>query len=632
MDHEKPLSRRAARDRRTSADVDASQSEPTFDDLLSSGAVDDGPPTEAEIAKARRRKRRRWIGLIVFLVVVGLIIAGAFAAKRIYDQAMGVRGHLESSMTEVKEVQRAVLAGELDAASAASSRLAVETSAAVSGTHGRLWSLAEAVPFIGGNLSAVRTVAEVTDQLATDVVAPASSVSLDAFRPKDGKIDLAAVAGLSSLIDRVDTGVDSAIAELGSVDREGLINQVSSGVNQLDDALADIQPMIGPIKDVVSVLPNALGANGPRNYLLMFQGTSEARSLGGNAAVFIILRAENGSLQIVEQIDSQQFHNAPPEPVVELAPEAVAIYGDKIGRYTADFTMVPDFPEAVRILTAWWDREGFPEFDAVLSVDPVALSYMLTATGPIEMMTGDTLTSENTAALLLNEVYFRYTDPFAQNVFFGVAANAVFNALTGGKAEPVPLMSALSRASDEGRLLYWSEDPGEMELIAGSRLRGVMPLKNDEQSVVGVYVNDNTGSKMSYYLDLGVITCRTEDGVTAEATLSSNITTEQAAELPRYISGPYFTPGDISTYMVLYGPAGTSVTGVTIDGAPANVLASGSHLGRPAVKVEISNSLISSHTVTLGFKGLDADAGAIDIWHTPMVRDTSVQLEDSCAP
>ncbi len=38
----------------------------------------------------------------------------------------------------------------------------------------------------------------------------------------------------------------------------------------------------------------------------MFQGNSEARSLGGNAAIFIVLRPENGGLSIVDEIASQQ--------------------------------------------------------------------------------------------------------------------------------------------------------------------------------------------------------------------------------------------------------------------------------------------------------------------------------------
>lgn len=551
-------------------------------------------------------------------------------AKRLYDQAMGVRSQLEASMVEVKEVQRAVLAGDLAAAAAASDRLSAHSSAAVRGANGRIWSIAESLPSIGDDLVAVRLVAEVTDQLASDVVAPASAVSLDAFRPKDGGIDLVAVGGLAPLIDQVDTGIDEARAKLAPVNRGALIEQVATGINQLDDALAEIEPMISPVREIVSVLPNALGANGPRDYLLMFQGTSEARSLGGNAAVFMIMRAEAGRLSIVQEVNSQQFRNAPPKPVVELDPEAVAVYGDKIGRYTADFTMVPDYPTAVGILGAWWEREDFSNFDAVISVDPVALSYLLAATGPVQLPTGDTLTADNAAGLLLNEVYFRYTDPLAQNAFFAAAADSVFVALTSGAFQPAGLMSALTRAAGEGRLLYWSDDPNENALIDGSRMQGVMPTSNDDQSVLGVYANDNTGSKMSYYLNMNVEACRAETAVSGTVVLNSSVTAEEANRLPRYVAGPYFEPGDISTFLVLYGPVGTTPAEITIDGATANILSSSQHLGRPAVKVEVINHLADSHEVSFTFDGLSAEAGPLDVWHSPMARETAVTLTDSC--
>lgn len=569
--------------------------------------------------------------MIVVAVVLGLLVAGGLVAKRLYDQAVVVRSQLEASMVEVKEVQRAVLAGDLTAAAAASERLTTHSSAAVRGAQGRIWSIAESLPSIGDNLVAVRLIAEVTDQLASDVVAPASAVNLDAFRPKNGGIDLGTVSGLTPLIDQVDAGMDDAIAQLASVERDALIEPVANGINQLEDALDEVKPMLAPVREIVSVLPNALGANGPRDYLLMFQGTSEARSLGGNAAVFIIMRADAGRLSIVEEVNSQQFRNAPPEPVADLDPEAVALYGDKIGRYTADFTMVPDYPIALGILRAWWEREGFSSFDAVISLDPIALSYLLAATGPVQLPTGDTLTADNAASLLLNEVYFRYTDPLAQNAFFAAAADSTFAALTSGAFQPAPLMSALTRAAGEGRLLYWSDDANESALIAGSRMQGIMPQSNEEHTVIGVYANDNTGSKMSYYLDMSVGACRAEGAVRGTVTLNSTVTAEEASRLPRYVAGKYFEPGDISTYLVLYGPVGTTLSQITLDGAPANILASGQHLGRPSVKVDVVNHLASSHEVSFTFEGLSPDSGPLSAWHTPMVRETASDISESCA-
>lgn len=39
-----------------------------------------------------------------------------------------------------------------------------------------------------------------------------------------------------------------------------------------------------------------LGADGPKNYLLLFQNNAEVRSLGGNPASLMLLRVEDGRL------------------------------------------------------------------------------------------------------------------------------------------------------------------------------------------------------------------------------------------------------------------------------------------------------------------------------------------------
>lgn len=563
---------------------------------------------------------------MALLVLVG---GGAIVAKQAYDQAMSVRHHLETAIGSAGEVKASILSGDVANAGSASDRFAAETSAAVASAQGWRWQIAEAVPFAGQNFAALRTVAEVAQQLSTEIVAPASSISVDAFRPSGGRLDVAALSELSPLLNQVTSGLDDALDKLASVDSAALLPPVAAGVSRLETELTDMRPLLAPLRDILSVLPAALGAEGPRDYLLMFQGTSEARSLGGNAAVFMVLRADQGALSIVEHITSQDFHNAPPDPILELDPQAEAIFGDKIGRFTADFTMVPDYSDAVEILRAWWDREGFPPFDAVLSLDPVALSYVLSATGPVTLPTGDVLSSDNAVALLLNEVYFRYEDPLAQNAFFTAAADSVFSAVTTGNFAPAALMSSLAKASDEGRLLYLSNSEAEMNLITPLRASGEMPADSAEQTTVGVFVNDNTGSKMSYYLDMAISTCVADHAIIGTVTLDSSVTEEEAARLPRYIAGPYFTPGDISTYVVLYGPAGSVISDVAIDGVPAGVLSAGEHLGRPAVKVEFTHHLVSSHTLSFTFKTTET-VNTVQVWHTPMTRETPVINKAAC--
>lgn len=596
------------------------------DDLL---AIFDAAPDTA----APRRRRRSWIW-ITFLVLVLLVVGVGVLGWRVVDDALQVRAHLTSAMGQVRTVQDAIVAGDLDAAQEAADTVSNETEAAAELVHGAAWSIAAAVPLpYTENLRSVRVAVEVTDDLARDVLTPISTFDMASLVPRDGGIDVATITGLSATIDDISDSLDAAAVRLGDAERTNLIPQVSDALDQLDDAVGTADALIDPTRDVLSVLPGALGAEGPRDYLLMFQGNSEGRSLGGNAAVFIVLRAEAGRLSITDVVNSSDFHYRQ-TPVTELDPEAVNIYGEKIGLYTPDFTMVPDFPEAVRIFSDWWADSEREPFEAAISLDPVALTYILKATGPLALATGDTISAENAAPLLLNEVYFRYRQNEMQNLFFAGTAQAVFSALISGKAAPAPLIQGLARAVSEGRLLYQSSDPDEAALVAQSRMGGAMPADNAESTVVGVYVNDNTGSKKTYYLDLAVsasMTCAADSAtVSGSASLKSMLTAEEARRLPPYITGPYFAREEISSYVVLYGPVGGTLNSVSLDGSPAPVLAQGQHEGRPAVKVEVLNRLDDQHTIDYSFDVADPKLGPLEVWNTPMSRATQVTTSGSC--
>ncbi len=164
------------------------------------------------------------------------------------------------------------------------------------------------------------------------------------------------------------------------------------------------------------------------------------------------------------------------------------------------------------------------------------------------MTTGGQLTAQNVVPLVLNQVYFQYPAPPQQDAFFAAAADAVFTAVTSGKiSSPVKLIQALGRAANEGRLLYASDDPPkETQLIKSSRMSGIMPATDKEQSVFGVFLNDNTGSKKSYYMDMKIDACRTDHVVKGTITLTSSLTERSLTTCRITSSGATSPPQGIS--------------------------------------------------------------------------------------
>lgn len=609
--------------------------------------------TRAERRKAQQRRPllrsfRFWIPVGIMLLLLAIALVAFLVGKPVYDRAMAAKASLEKAVPLASKASEQVLAGDSTSAQATVAQLAKLTADARKQTDDGTWKGLEWVPVAGPNLHAVRVAAAVTDDLVRDALTPATGLSLDALKPKDGAIDLSGITAMQEVVAQATAAVNKASKDLGSIDRDALIDQVDTALDKLTGAINKIQPVLKPASEILEVLPDALGADKPRHYLMMFQNNAESRGTGGNPAALVMMDIDKGKISIGQQASSSDFKNGRPEPIIPLDPETEALYGSKIGRYVMDSTLSPDFTETAQILRAFWaERFGTP-VDAVVSFDPVALSYLLAATGPAPVPNESveingvhvkalkeplTLTDKNAVPFLLNQVYSAYTKPAQQDAVFALSAQAVFNAVTSGSAEPKALLSSLTRAVDEGRLMYQPATEAEARLVGESRLSGKLPTTNDQATMLGAYVNDYTEGKLDYYmqLDLAATTtqCTTPNAptFTLSATLTNTLSNEQATNLANYIApGRFFKKGDVATNLVLYGPIGATSATVTVDGK-AETHKTLTHLGRPAVLVPILNAPGQKHTLSAEFTGPTGAYGPLEVRHTPMVRPTPIDLQ-----
>jgi len=601
-----------------------------------------GEPRKRTGSKPRARRTAVWVelGIVLALVVIGT--AGGVVGNRVYAQAMEAKSSLEQVMPLTSTVRDQILSGDTEAASATIAQLTALTSDARSQTNDRMWKSLEWLPFVGDDLHAIRVASAVTDDLATAVIAPANDLNLNALRPVDGAVDIAAVAGMQSTVAAASAALDTAAADLATLDRADLIPQVDGALTQLTEAVTAVRPLLGGASEIIGVLPAALGADAPRNYLLVFQNNAESRSTGGIPAAFALVTADKGKLSITQQAASTNFRNDRATPIVPLDPGLQRLYGDKVGRWVMDATMSPDFSESVDILRAYWAESFGTQVDAVISFDPVALSYLLQATGPVSVPTGTgepvTITSENAVQMLLHDAYNLF-DQEQQDVFFAATARSVFDAVVSGGAVPRALFESLTHAVDESRLLYSPATEEEAKLVGDSKLSGRLPDSNENRTLVGVYANDFTAAKMDYFMQLDVAAASTQCTApespvfTTTATLTNTITRKEVPALSQSVDPPrYFHRGHVATYLVFYGPVGSTFTGATVDGEPVRGTVA-EHLGRGAVKIAVENAPTQTHTVAATFTGAEGEYGPLELQHTPMVRPVGVELTaEGCEP
>ncbi|GAA1533467.1 DUF4012 domain-containing protein [Microbacterium ginsengiterrae] len=516
-------------------------------------------------------QRRRRAGRVTAWILGGILLLAVLGTFWI-----GIRGFLAYQHLNDARATAADAASAL-AAPATASELIREVSADTSTAHELtsdvVWKAGELLPWIGPQLAAVSTVASALDDVASQSLTPLASVagsfSLDSIRPQNGAIDLTVFDALDGAASEGAAGLGAAASVIDGIDQRPLVRPVREAVDEVGALLSQAYGAADALNRATTLMPAMLGADGPRNYLLIFQNNAEWRSLGGIVGAMVLVHTENGKISLESQASSSDFTRYD-EPVVPMTDDEIRLFSERPASYVQNVTLMPDFTRDAPIIEAMWERETGIAIDGVLSLDPVALSYLLDATGPIALPTGDELTSDNAVQLLLNEVYLRYEDPAEQDAFFAVAAASVFDALTDGGVDPATLVAALSRAGEEDRLMVWNAVPEEQAILDGTTLQGVRAPLDAGTTDFGVYLNDGTGSKMDYYMqaDAGAEWC-TPGEATLRVTLRNNAPAD-AANLPSYITGGGnfgVPPGEVQTVSYIYLPAGAELVSATLAGS-----------------------------------------------------------------
>ncbi|WP_431220314.1 DUF4012 domain-containing protein [Leifsonia xyli] len=581
------------------------------------GDVPPGPP---------RVRRARHPVLIAVLAGVGILLL--FTAVWIGVRASIAQRELNDAVPAAERVKTAIGAGDLAAARRATDELRGHTGTAASLTSDPIWVTVEAVPWIGPNLTAFRTAAAATDTVAEQVVRPlvavGSAIDLRALAVTNGRIDLAPIKAAQPTVVKAQAAFADARTSVGGIETGALLSPVAAGIDGLQNVLDKATPEVDGLSNAVRLLPSMLGGDGPRDYLLAAQNPAELRSTGGLIGAVALVHADKGAMTLLRQ-EAGTSIGPWDDSVADVPLNTQGLYGPLVGRYLQDANLTPDFPLAAATVARMWTTTYGGNVDGVIAVDPVVLSGVLKATGPLTLASGDTLTSSNAVKLLLNDVYTRFEDPRQQDAFFASAARAVFDRLSAGGVNGKKLLSALADGGDARRVLIWSAKADDQKVLLRTTLAGGLPTSDLSKAGIGVYFNDATGSKMDYYLgtavSAGAAVCRADGkpSTVINVTLTNHAPKDAGTSLPKYVTGggTYgVTPGNIRTRVAVYGPKDGFLAATQLAGANYATVA-GVDGGRPVSLFTVELAPGESKTVSVQFLNAGQIAPNLTVVTTP---------------
>ncbi|HYI33697.1 MAG TPA: DUF4012 domain-containing protein [Glaciibacter sp.] len=575
-------------------------------------------------------------------MVAGIALVLVVGAAWVGTRALLARDELQSAVPLATRIQDQVVAGDADGATATAADLRRRAGNAADLTSDPVWRAAEVVPLLGPNLTAVRELAAVADDISRRAVTPltqiAGTVDLDSVKPVQGIIDVQPLVEAQPQIAAASAALNSAEARVRGIETDQTIGAVKEAAQTLHSAVTEAVKGTDILNRAAQIMPSMLGAAGPRNYILLFQNPAELRSTGGIPGALGLVHTENGRMDLTQQASTPDFPPQP-SPVVPLPADTVNLYGDITGRSIQNINLTPDFTLTARLAQEMWRQQFGVQADGVISVDPVALSYLLGVTGPITLDTGDVMSAGNAVQLLLSDAYRRYPNPADQDVFFANAATAVFEAFARGNADPKEMIGALAKAGDEGRVLVWNANTQDQAVLADTTLSGSLPVSDERATRFGVYLNDATGGKMGIYLKsqvgVGRANCPGSDGTSygVSLDLTNTAPADAATSLPSYVtaSGNFgVTPGNVRTIVSVYGAPGMRVEGITRDGTEVPYQPSADS-GYPVSALSVE--LEPGQTTQLYFRWSAAERKAGDLFAqtTPVIdREETARVRLEC--
>ena len=547
-------------------------------------------------------------------------------------QALKAKTALEAAASDFSTLGDQLKSGDQAGARRTLAEAQAHASDARSSTSGPGWWLSARLPEIGPNVRAVRTVSEVADDIAQgvlpDVVATSHTLDPQALKPVDGRIRLEPLRRSAPAVARAATRLRAESARADAIATDDLAPQIAAPVRDLQAKAGDASDLADRASLAVRLLPPMLGGEGERRYLFLFQNNAEIRASGGIPGSFATLTADNGRLRLGRQDDASTLGSfkRPPTP---LTAEEKELFGDAIGTFPQDVNFTPDFPRTARLIDGMYRARGGDQLDGVVSVDPVALSHVLTGTGPVDTVGGQVLTTDNAVQLLLSSVYADIPDPAQQNVFFNAVARDVFGAVSSGQGDPRAVLRSLATSASERRLLVWSSHPAEQALLHPTALAGALETKPSDHPSVGVYFNAARPYKLDYYLDydtsVASTSCRgRRQALTVTVDLSSRVP-KAVRSLPEYVAPrtPQYGRGEIVTTVYVYVPVGGTVRGLSVDGQEQQT-SQYTLEGRTLVARTVALKPGASSTVKVRLLGGKGQTGTPALRVTPGVRSTGV--------
>jgi hypothetical protein len=593
---------------------------PTPASLPSSHPGEDGPP---ELPEPPPVIRLRYVALGLAVIVAYFLTTGLIA-----------RHHLERAKYDVEQLRHSLLAADHAAADRWMTAAQSDAHAAHRWLAGPAWGAAEHIPWAGRPARVARGLADVSVSLATNALPPAVQagevLTPSHLRTADGAIRLDVFRSAAAPLAAAASATDDAARAVAALPGSSWLPAANHARTKVTSLVDDLRGVLRDAGDASRLAPDMLGGNGTRRYLLVVENEAEARGLGGLPGVTAVVTVSHGRLSF-SQFRNDNFFGGLSVPTADLPADYRRTYaGVDVTSDWRDTNVSPDFPVVAKVWLAMWEAATGDRLDGAIAADPTALSYLLDATGPAKLPDGSEVSGDNVVALTQQSIYADVGQvPARKARFIEIARATATRVANAPHGTAHALVSGLSRAVNEHRLLVFSANSAEQAMLTTTPLGGGLP--RTDAPFVGVVLNNGQASKLDYYIQRSVTYDRTACSRSDMqlSTVTVRLHNTAPANLPPYVTHRdpltrHNPVGSERLFVALYTTRGAQLLGVSAGGPklPARI---GSEAGHPRYEVDVT--IDRGETATLVFHLIEPKSPKpVQIWKQPGVQPESVSV------
>ncbi len=531
----------------------------------------------------RGRGRRVVLSALVILSVGVAVIIVATRYYPAYRDAIVARDELRSAQTLLGERGLDVTASELVAAETQLGEAERRFVDARGRFDDRFLQMGQAIPWVGGWPAAAVDLSDIgADGARLGQDAVAATRAYQRWRDQDSESLTGRIPAMLAQMEPSMTAIREGLAKIEGP-RARLADSSLPGlpveaIQELDEDMAELEELVGTYEHLSVLLPDFLGFNGPRTYLLLAQNNAELLPTGGLISVLGVITVEDGQILDKRFEDAIDFgtrwlartgdHVEPPRPLAQYLLRETS-WNLSLSNWS------PHFPTAATEAERFYRLGGGQPVDGVIAINVRTIEELLRVTGPIAVESyGVTVTAENALEMIEEHTRTAQDPETDRKAFVGLVADELLPRLIDTPSEQwTSLVESMERLRDQRQILLFLHQDDLGDAADGLGLAGALETPDgDYFMLVDASVNS---TKLNVVLDQRIdLTVR----IDAAGAAWHQARVSYFNDLPAWSQGRDPTlvrrlmlDGLYGGYVRLLAPEGAELESVTLAGREAGV-------------------------------------------------------------